>query len=63
MLFYKGTERSVFWPLLIGFIVPVLLEPYVFGVNLGFTWVLCIGALVSGLVCALSKPINQCLNQ
>ena len=59
----RGSERSVFWALLIGFIVPVLLQPYVFGVNLGFTWVLCIGALVSGLVCALPKPINQCLNQ
>ena len=51
----RGTARSMTLALIIGFIVPVLLQPYVFGLNIGFTWQLCIGTLAASLVAAWPK--------
>jgi SSS family solute:Na+ symporter len=51
----RGNAKSMSLALIIGFIVPVLMQPYVFGLNIGFTWQLCIGTLASCLVAAWPK--------
>ena len=56
----RGSPASVTAALLCGFIIPLLLQPYVMSwylpeawqLSLGFTWQLVIGTLVATLVCA-----------
>ncbi|GGF79639.1 sodium:solute symporter [Alteromonas lipolytica] len=56
----RGSPASVTAALLSGFIIPLLLQPYVMSwylpeawqISLGFTWQLVIGTLVATLVCA-----------
>jgi len=52
---HRGNATSMSLALIIGFIVPVLMQPYVFGLNIGFTWQLCLGTLASCLVAAWPK--------
>jgi len=64
----RGNQRSVFWALTIGFLVTLFFQPYVMSVivpaqwmfDLGFTWQLCIGAIISFCVCILgSNKVNE----
>ena len=60
----RGNKHSVLLALVSGFFLTLMFQPYVMDnlmpaawqVNLGFTWQLCIGALVSFLVCFLGRP-------
>ncbi|MEC9262532.1 MAG: sodium:solute symporter, partial [Pseudomonadota bacterium] len=59
----RGSPASVTAALLCGFIIPLLLQPYVMSwylpeawqLSLGFTWQLVIGTLVATLVCAAGR--------
>ncbi|MBU2923140.1 sodium:solute symporter [Colwellia sp. 4_MG-2023] len=59
----RGNASSVFWALMIGFIVTLFFQPYVMSIflpqawlfDLGFTWQLCIGSFISLLVCMLGR--------
>ena len=63
----RGNASSVAAALLCGFLVPLLLQPYVlqfFGPrlsqwDLGFTWQLCLGTLVATCVCCLGRAPAQ----
>ncbi|MDC8832200.1 sodium:solute symporter [Alteromonas gilva] len=63
----RGSPASVAAALLCGFIVPLLLQPYVMGIylpetwqfSLGFTWQLVIGTLVASLVCAWGQQAHH----
>ena len=59
----RGSNKSVLAALVVGFVVTLLFQPYVMVLylpkawqfDLGFTWQLCIGTLVSLLVCISTK--------
>lgn len=59
----RGSPASVTAALLCGFMIPLLLQPYVMSwylpetwqISLGFTWQLVIGTLVASLVCATGR--------
>ncbi|MFC3122846.1 sodium:solute symporter [Agaribacter flavus] len=62
----RGTAKSVFWALLIGFLIPVSMQPYIMTLylpetmqfNLGFSWQLIIGTCISTLICMIGKNTN-----
>jgi len=59
----RGSNNSVLAALIVGFVVTLIFQPYVMALylpqawlfDLGFTWQLCIGTLVSLLVCISAK--------
>ncbi|WP_438862465.1 sodium:solute symporter [Neptunicella sp.] len=59
----RGSERSVLAALIVGFLITLAFQPYVMDLllptelqfNLGFTWQLCIGTLISFIVCMLGN--------
>jgi len=59
----RGSEQSVLAALIVGFIVTLLMQPYVQNLylpvkmqfDLAFTWKLCIATFISTLVCMLGK--------
>jgi Na+/proline symporter len=60
----RGNRYTVTAALLAGFIVTLLLQPYVqtslgfaVTVDLGFTWQLCLGTLVAFLICVSGRPL------
>ena len=63
----RGSSRSVSAALLIGFAVPLALQPYILGLwqaednvwSIGFTWQLLIGASLATIVCMLGKTSPQ----
>lgn len=63
----RGNRYSVTCALIVGFIVPLSLQPYIAGLwlpdtwqlSLGFTWQLVLGTLLSTLVCLTGKPHQQ----
>jgi Na+/proline symporter len=60
----RGNSRSVTAALLTGFVITLLLQPYVLqkisptlaALDLGFTWQLCLGSLIAFLVCVSGAP-------
>ncbi|MFT6529136.1 MAG: SSS family transporter [Psychrosphaera sp.] len=60
----RGNQHSVLLALVVGFLTPLVFQPYVaqalfpvdWQINLGFTWQLCIGTALSFLTCILGKP-------
>ncbi|WP_404340886.1 sodium:solute symporter [Pseudoalteromonas mariniglutinosa] len=60
----RGSENSVLAALIIGFVVTLMMQPYMIDwllpetlrFSLGFTWQLCIGTALSTLVCCLGMP-------
>ncbi|MFS1701962.1 sodium:solute symporter [Alteromonas sp. AMM-1] len=63
----RGSPASVLTALIIGFIIPLLLQPYIMEwylpesmrFSLGFTWQLVIGTLIAGVVCAVGRPSGK----
>ncbi|GLR72436.1 sodium:solute symporter [Agaribacter marinus] len=59
----RGSAKSIFWALFIGFLIPVSMQPYVMTLylpetmhfNLGFSWQLIIGTTFSTLICLMGK--------
>lgn len=59
----RGSEGSVLAALIVGFVITLLMQPYMIDwllpesmrFSLGFTWQLCIGTALSTLVCCLGK--------
>ena len=59
----RGSEGSVLAALIVGFMVTLLMQPYMIDwllpessrFYLGFTWQLCIGTALSTFVCCLGK--------
>jgi len=59
----RGSEGSVLAALIVGFMITLLMQPYMIDwllpqsmrFSLGFTWQLCIGTAFSTLVCYLGK--------
>ncbi len=58
----RGSERSVTWSLVIGFITPLLMQPYVVAhfpsgwqFDLAFSWQLIIGTVIATIVCWMGK--------
>ena len=45
-----GNSKMVLYALVSGFVSVLALQPYVFGINIGFSWALVIGTIVSFLV-------------
>lgn len=62
----RGNSVSVTAALVAGFIVTLLFQPYILqlisprlaGIDIGFTWQLCIGTVVATLVCLAGKPAS-----
>jgi len=56
----RGSEKSVFFALIGGFMTVLLLQPYILGhlvtYNLGFAWQIVIGTLVAFLIMQLAPP-------
>ncbi|MDD5373454.1 MAG: sodium:solute symporter [Sulfurimonas sp.] len=46
----RGNKTTVFWAFICGFITVLALQPYTFGVNLGFSWQIVIGTAVAFLI-------------
>lgn len=63
----RGSEGSVLAALIAGFVVTLLMQPYMIDwllpesmrFYLGFTWQLCIGTLLATLVCCLGKAADE----
>lgn len=61
----RGSARSISMALLAGFVVPLLLQPYVLSLwftevpTIGFTWQLMIGTAISTIVCLLGNQTTQ----
>ncbi|MBC3765650.1 sodium:solute symporter family transporter [Neptunicella marina] len=63
----RGSQRSVLAALIVGFLVTLAFQPYVmqfllpaeWQINLGFTWQLCIGTLISFLVCVSGNSDDE----
>lgn len=59
----RGNKHTVLLALFVGFLVPLIFQPYIIETllpehhqfNLGFTWQLCIGTFISFLVCVTGK--------
>ncbi len=70
----RGNNRSVLAALIAGFLVTLLLQPFMAPLRaallpagwqdwqLGFPWQLCIGSTVAAAVCALGSPVRQSAN-
>jgi len=43
----RGNERTVLFALIAGFLTVLSLQPYIFGFNLGFSWQIVLGTIVS----------------
>jgi len=54
----RGTQKLVPFALLGGFFTVLALQPYIFGISIGFAWQIVIGTLISFLIMMLSKDIN-----
>ncbi|MBU2978717.1 sodium:solute symporter [Alteromonas sp. C1M14] len=63
----RGSQRSVIIALIVGFLVPLSMQPYVIHTvlpsqwhfELGFTWQLVIGTAISTLICALGRTTAE----
>lgn len=51
----RGNKTTVFWAFAGGFITVLALQPYTFGINLGFSWQITIGTIVSFLIVQIKK--------
>jgi Na+/proline symporter len=51
----RGSSKTVLPALLGGFLTVLALQPYVFGVHIGFAWQLVIGTVVSFLIMLIDK--------
>jgi len=51
----RGSAKSVPFALVGGFITVLALQPYIFGLSVGFSWQMVLGTLVSFLIMQLSK--------
>ncbi|OHE05750.1 MAG: sodium:solute symporter, partial [Sulfurimonas sp. RIFCSPLOWO2_12_FULL_34_6] len=49
----RGNEKSVLWALISGFITVLALQPYTFGISLGFSWQIILGTAVAFFVTQL----------
>ncbi len=54
LLSSRGTPRSMTGALIVGFLVPLMMQPYVFGLDIGFTWQLCCGTFAA--ICVAGFP-------
>ncbi len=43
----RGNSKTVLWALIGGFMSVLALQPYIFGINLGFSWQIVIGTLIA----------------
>jgi len=43
----RGNSKTVLWALLSGFVSVLALQPYIFGISIGFSWAMVIGTLVA----------------
>ena len=63
----RGSSTSISWALVIGFAVPLALQPYMLSLwqpedkiwSIGFTWQLLIGASLATIVCMLGRTTSQ----
>ncbi len=51
----RGNANTVPWALLGGFVTVLSLQPYIFGISLGFSWQIVIGTFVSFIIMQLGK--------
>jgi len=54
----RGNARTVLWGLIGGFMSVLLLQPYMFGVNIGFSWQILIGTLIAFFTVQMGKNNN-----
>ncbi|MCK9454762.1 MAG: sodium:solute symporter [Sulfurimonas sp.] len=55
----RGNQRSVFWGLIGGFLTVLALQPYSFGVDLGFSWQIVIGTAVAFIIVQLGGEKSE----
>jgi len=46
----RGDSKTVLWALASGFVSVLLMQPYIFGLSLGFSWQIVIGTLIAFIV-------------
>ncbi len=51
----RGTAKLVPWSLLGGFVSVLALQPYTFGINIGFSWQIVIGTIIAFSLMQLGK--------
>ena len=49
----RGNERTVLWALIGGFATVLALQPYTFGISIGFSWQIVIGTIVAFVITQL----------
>ena len=54
----RGNANTVLWGLIGGFISIFMLQPYIFGISIGFSWQIFIGTIVAFLLVQLGKNSN-----
>ena len=55
----RGNEKSVLWGLLGGLVTVLALQPYIFGLELGFSWQMVIGTTAAFLIVQLGGAKNE----
>ena len=53
----RGSAKTVLWGLIGGFVTVLLLQPYIFGISLGFSWQIVLGTLVSFTLVQLGEKV------
>lgn len=51
----RGNQKSVFWAFISGFLSVLALQPYTFGIQIGFSWQMVIGTTVAFLIVQTKK--------
>jgi Na+/proline symporter len=51
----RGNKTTVFYGLIGGFSTVLMLQPYIFGISIGFAWQIVIGTLVSFFIVLSGK--------
>ena len=51
----RGNQKTVLWALIGGFVTVLALQPYTFGITIGFSWQIVIGTLVAFIIMQSSK--------
>ena len=51
----RGNSKTVLWALIGGFITVLALQPYTFGISIGFSWQIVLGTLVAFIIMQSSR--------
>ncbi|MCK4974539.1 MAG: sodium:solute symporter, partial [Sulfurimonas sp.] len=51
----RGNEKTVLWALIGGFITVLALQPYTFGISIGFSWQIVIGTIIAFIIMQSGK--------